>query len=185
MENYACSCEGPCVDYFQVAIKFESTASKGCNNGGPPYEWQVYNKIAGCYGIPKIYAKGTQGGFHIMVKTAGPRSLKPLLHFSAGMWQTEGKDAQYWRQRQKISVLGSQWRACCVSCCHPCVLLTAEQSRLQGWRWMALCGPLCNEMQKGGRCLMPRVCECRSWSCWVQVCGMCGQRRGSRYPFPT
>ncbi len=52
---------------MQVAIKFESTSSKGCSNGSPPYEWQVYTKISGCYGIPKIYAKGTQAGFHIMV----------------------------------------------------------------------------------------------------------------------
>lgn len=60
--------DGFCGFIIQVAIKFESTKSKGCNHGGPPYEWQVYNKITGCYGIPKIYAKGTQHGFHIMVR---------------------------------------------------------------------------------------------------------------------
>ncbi|BDA46424.1 probable casein kinase I isoform delta at N-terminal half [Coccomyxa sp. Obi] len=68
----------------KVAIKFESTSSKGCSNGGPPYEWQVYTKISGCYGIPKIFAKGTQAGFHIMVmELLGPSVWD--------VWNTEGQ----------------------------------------------------------------------------------------------
>lgn len=66
---------------LQVAIKFESTSSKGCSNGGPPYEWQVYTKISGCYGIPKIFAKGTQAGFYIMVSRMcfGHSLMQPTL----------------------------------------------------------------------------------------------------------
>ncbi|KAL8041676.1 hypothetical protein ABFX02_10G179400 [Erythranthe guttata] len=53
-------------DAIEVAIKFEHRNSKGCNYG-PPYEWQVYNTLNGCYGVPWVHYKGSQGDFYILV----------------------------------------------------------------------------------------------------------------------
>ncbi|KAG5555456.1 hypothetical protein RHGRI_006192 [Rhododendron griersonianum] len=53
-------------DALEVAVKFEHRNSKGCNYG-PPYEWQVYNTLNGCYGIPSVHYKGRQGDFYILV----------------------------------------------------------------------------------------------------------------------
>ncbi|KAJ8570510.1 hypothetical protein K7X08_037482 [Anisodus acutangulus] len=53
-------------DAVEVALKFEHRSSKGCNHG-PPYEWQVYNTLNGCYGIPWVHFKGRQGDFYILV----------------------------------------------------------------------------------------------------------------------
>lgn len=53
-------------DAFEVALKFEHRSSKGCNYG-PPYEWQVYNTLNGCYGIPWVHYKGRQGDYYILV----------------------------------------------------------------------------------------------------------------------
>lgn len=53
-------------DAIEVALKFEHRNSKGCNYG-PPYEWQVYNTLNGCYGIPCAHYKGRQGDFYILV----------------------------------------------------------------------------------------------------------------------
>ncbi|KAK1584177.1 hypothetical protein Q3G72_030522 [Acer saccharum] len=54
------------ADAIEVALKFEHRNSKGCNYG-PPYEWQVYNTLNGCYGIPGVHYKGRQGDFYILV----------------------------------------------------------------------------------------------------------------------
>ncbi|THG03559.1 hypothetical protein TEA_022936 [Camellia sinensis var. sinensis] len=54
-------------DALEVAVKFEHRNSKGCNYG-PPYEWQVYNTLNGCYGIPWVHYKGRQGDFYILVR---------------------------------------------------------------------------------------------------------------------
>ncbi|CAN6209435.1 unnamed protein product [Urochloa humidicola] len=53
-------------DAYEVALKFEHQNSKGCNYG-PPYEWQVYNSLNGCYGIPSVHYKGRQGEYYILV----------------------------------------------------------------------------------------------------------------------
>ncbi|KAK4769134.1 hypothetical protein SAY86_027284 [Trapa natans] len=53
-------------DAVEVALKFEHRNSKGCSYG-PPYEWQVYNTLNGCYGIPWVHYKGRQGDFYILV----------------------------------------------------------------------------------------------------------------------
>ncbi|WVZ04957.1 hypothetical protein V8G54_018303 [Vigna mungo] len=53
-------------DAVEVALKFEHRNSKGCNYG-PPYEWQVYSTLNGCYGIPWVHYKGRQGDFYILV----------------------------------------------------------------------------------------------------------------------
>ncbi|CAK8560245.1 unnamed protein product [Lathyrus sativus] len=50
----------------EVAIKFEHTSSKGCNNG-PPNEWQVYNTLGGSHGVPQVHYKGKQGDYFIMI----------------------------------------------------------------------------------------------------------------------
>ncbi|XP_010424160.1 PREDICTED: casein kinase 1-like protein HD16 [Camelina sativa] len=54
------------ADAIEVALKFEHRNSKGCNFG-PPYEWQVYNTLNGCYGVPAVHHKGRQGDFYILV----------------------------------------------------------------------------------------------------------------------
>ncbi|KAJ0673813.1 putative non-specific serine/threonine protein kinase [Helianthus annuus] len=46
-------------------LKFEHCNSKGCNYG-PPYEWQVYISLNGCYGIPWVHYKGRQGDFWLV-----------------------------------------------------------------------------------------------------------------------
>lgn len=53
-------------DAFEVALKFEHRNSKGCNYG-PPYEWQVYSTLNGCYGLPSVHYKGRQGDYYILV----------------------------------------------------------------------------------------------------------------------
>ncbi|XP_042442492.1 casein kinase 1-like protein HD16 [Zingiber officinale] len=53
-------------DAYEVALKFEHRSSKGCNYA-PPYEWQVYNTLNGCYGIPWVHYKGRQGDYYILV----------------------------------------------------------------------------------------------------------------------
>ncbi|KAK9128442.1 hypothetical protein Syun_017239 [Stephania yunnanensis] len=63
-ENGGTERTGP--DACEVALKFEHRSSKGCNYG-PPYEWQVYNTLNGCYGIPWVHHKGRQGDYYIMV----------------------------------------------------------------------------------------------------------------------
>ncbi|CAA6658571.1 unnamed protein product [Spirodela intermedia] len=56
----------PGADAFEVALKFEHRTSKGCNYGAP-YEWQVYNTLNGCYGLPLVHYKGRQGDYYILV----------------------------------------------------------------------------------------------------------------------
>ncbi|KAF0907865.1 hypothetical protein E2562_022269 [Oryza meyeriana var. granulata] len=53
-------------DAYEVALKLEHRNSKGCNYG-PPYEWQVYHTLNGCYGIPAVHYKGRQGDYYILV----------------------------------------------------------------------------------------------------------------------
>ncbi|XP_062212652.1 casein kinase 1-like protein HD16 isoform X1 [Phragmites australis] len=53
-------------DACEVALKFEHRSSKGCNYG-PPYEWQVYHALNGCYGIPSVHYKGRHGAYYILV----------------------------------------------------------------------------------------------------------------------
>ncbi|KAL5209253.1 hypothetical protein ABZP36_004876 [Zizania latifolia] len=60
----ASSSTGP--DAQEVALKFEHRSSKGCTYG-PPYEWQVYNYLNGCYGVPSVHYKGRQGEYYILV----------------------------------------------------------------------------------------------------------------------
>ncbi|KAL0858121.1 hypothetical protein Bca101_063275 [Brassica carinata] len=54
------------ADAIEVALKLEHRNSKGCNFG-PPYEWQVYNTLNSCYGIPAVHHKGRHGDFYILV----------------------------------------------------------------------------------------------------------------------
>ncbi|KAK8918903.1 Casein kinase I isoform delta-like [Platanthera zijinensis] len=53
-------------DAYEVALKFEHRNSKGCSFG-PPFEWQVYTTLNGCYGIPGVHYKGRQGDYFILV----------------------------------------------------------------------------------------------------------------------
>lgn len=50
----------------EVALKFEHRNSKGCSYG-PPHEWQVYNTLGGCHGVPRVHYKGKQGDYYVMV----------------------------------------------------------------------------------------------------------------------
>ncbi|KAK3165589.1 hypothetical protein QOZ80_1AG0035090 [Eleusine coracana subsp. coracana] len=58
--------ERPGPDAYEVALKFEHRNSKGCNYG-PPYEWQVYSALNGCYGVPWVHYKGRQGDYYVLV----------------------------------------------------------------------------------------------------------------------
>ncbi|CAL5436983.1 unnamed protein product [Camellia sinensis] len=40
-------------DAAEVALKFEHRNNKECSYN-PPYEWQVYSTLNGCYGIPLV-----------------------------------------------------------------------------------------------------------------------------------
>ncbi|KAK6941531.1 Protein kinase domain, partial [Dillenia turbinata] len=53
-------------DAFEVALKFEHESSKGCTYG-PPSEWQVYNSLNGCYGLPLVHYKGRLGVYYVLV----------------------------------------------------------------------------------------------------------------------
>ncbi|KNA16698.1 hypothetical protein SOVF_086420 isoform B [Spinacia oleracea] len=53
-------------DAIEVAVKFEHRNSKGCNYG-PPYEWQVYNSLNACYGVPSVHFKGRQAEYYILI----------------------------------------------------------------------------------------------------------------------
>ncbi|KAI3754260.1 hypothetical protein L1987_54039 [Smallanthus sonchifolius] len=53
-------------DALEVALKLEHRNGKGCNYG-PPYEWQVYSTLNGCYGLPMVHHKGRQGDYYILV----------------------------------------------------------------------------------------------------------------------
>ncbi|XP_024959471.1 casein kinase 1-like protein HD16 [Cynara cardunculus var. scolymus] len=53
-------------DALEVALKLEHRNGKGCSYG-PPYEWQVYSALNGCYGLPMVYHKGRQGDYYILV----------------------------------------------------------------------------------------------------------------------
>jgi serine/threonine protein kinase len=51
----------------EVALKFEHKTSKGCTSGGPPYEWSMYTALGSIYGVPKVYFKGIQGDFYVLI----------------------------------------------------------------------------------------------------------------------
>ncbi|CAL5360595.1 hypothetical protein CsSME_00051123 [Camellia sinensis var. sinensis] len=53
-------------DAVEVALKFEHRNNKGCSYN-PPYEWQVYSTLNGCYGIPLVHHKGRLGNYYILV----------------------------------------------------------------------------------------------------------------------
>ncbi|KAJ0744280.1 hypothetical protein HanPI659440_Chr10g0385811 [Helianthus annuus] len=55
---------------FIGTLKFEHCNSKGCNYG-PPYEWQVYISLNGCYGIPWVHYKGRQGHGYAQTECLG------------------------------------------------------------------------------------------------------------------
>ncbi|KAI3690081.1 hypothetical protein L2E82_48056 [Cichorium intybus] len=57
-------------DAIEVALKFWHPNSKACNYG-PPYECQVYSILNGCYGIPWVHYKGTQGDGHALTRSLG------------------------------------------------------------------------------------------------------------------
>uniref|UniRef100_A0A453M1E0 non-specific serine/threonine protein kinase n=1 Tax=Aegilops tauschii subsp. strangulata TaxID=200361 RepID=A0A453M1E0_AEGTS len=67
---------------IEVALKFVHRRSRegSCD---PPYEWQVYQALNGCYGIPSIHYKGCQGDYYILVMDLLGPSLWDVWH-SAG-----------------------------------------------------------------------------------------------------
>ncbi|CAA7392215.1 unnamed protein product [Spirodela intermedia] len=69
--------DGP--NAFKVALKFEHRNSTGCRFG-PPYEWQVYDHLKGCYGLPRVHYKGRQGDYFIMIMDIlGPSLLDVFI----------------------------------------------------------------------------------------------------------
>ncbi|CAA6654026.1 unnamed protein product [Spirodela intermedia] len=64
---------------FKVALKFEHRNSTGCRFG-PPYEWQVYDHLKGCYGLPRVHYKGRQGDYFVMIMDIlGPSLLDVFI----------------------------------------------------------------------------------------------------------
>ncbi|XP_044985281.1 casein kinase 1-like protein HD16 isoform X2 [Hordeum vulgare subsp. vulgare] len=51
---------------IEVALKFVHRTSRE-GSYDPPYEWQVYQALNGCHGIPSIHYKGCQGDYYILV----------------------------------------------------------------------------------------------------------------------
>ncbi|KAI3694792.1 hypothetical protein L1987_77773 [Smallanthus sonchifolius] len=49
-----------------LALKLEHRNGKGCSYG-PPYEWQIYSTLNGCYGVPMVHHKGRQGDYYILI----------------------------------------------------------------------------------------------------------------------
>ncbi|CAN6455886.1 unnamed protein product [Victoria cruziana] len=72
----------------EVALKFEHCKSKGCNYG-PPYEWQVYSTLNGCYGLPLVHHKGRQGDYYVMVMDMLGPSLWDVWNSSNQAMSTE------------------------------------------------------------------------------------------------
>jgi len=66
-----------------VALKFEHRSSKGCKYG-PPYEWTVYDCLENMPGVPRVYHKGRQGDFYVMIMDI----LGPSLW---DIWNTQGQ----------------------------------------------------------------------------------------------
>ncbi|MFS8026232.1 putative non-specific serine/threonine protein kinase [Helianthus anomalus] len=52
--------------HVEVALKLEHRNGKGCGYC-PPYKWQVYSTLNGCYGVPMVHHKGRQGDYYIHV----------------------------------------------------------------------------------------------------------------------
>ncbi|ERN03898.1 hypothetical protein AMTRI_Chr05g64900 [Amborella trichopoda] len=75
-------------DAVEVALKFEHRSSKGCNYG-PPYEWQVYNTLNGCYGLPLVHHKGRQGDYYILAMDMLGPSLWDVWNSSGQAMSTE------------------------------------------------------------------------------------------------
>ncbi|KAL5572678.1 hypothetical protein UlMin_022275 [Ulmus minor] len=73
---------------FEVALKFEHRNSKGCSHG-PPYEWQVYSNLNGCYGLPSVHYKGQQGDYYILVMDILGPSLWDLWNTNNQMLSEE------------------------------------------------------------------------------------------------
>nr|XP_051177808.1 casein kinase 1-like protein HD16 isoform X2 [Lolium perenne] len=74
-------------DAYEVALKLEHRRSKGCSYG-PPFEWQVYQSLNGCYGIPSVHYKGRQGDYYILVMDMLGPSLKDV-------WYSQGQEVTF------------------------------------------------------------------------------------------
>ncbi|KAK3041657.1 hypothetical protein RJ639_001467 [Escallonia herrerae] len=75
-------------DAVEVALKLEHRNGKGCTYG-PPYEWQVYSTLNGCYGIPMVHHKGRQGDYYILVMDMLGPSLWDVWNSSNQMLSEE------------------------------------------------------------------------------------------------
>lgn len=75
-------------DAFEVALKLEHKNSKGCSHG-PPYEWQVYSNLNGCYGLPLVHYKGQQEDYYILVMDILGPSLWDLWNSNSQMLSEE------------------------------------------------------------------------------------------------
>ncbi|KAM7509498.1 hypothetical protein LguiA_019951 [Lonicera macranthoides] len=72
----------------ELALKFEHRNGKGCSYG-PPYEWQVYSTLNGCYGVPLVHYKGRQGDYYILVMDMLGPSLWDVWNSSNHMLSEE------------------------------------------------------------------------------------------------
>ncbi|KAL8102390.1 casein kinase 1-like protein HD16 [Apium graveolens] len=75
-------------DAIEVAMKLEHRNGKGCSYG-PPYEWQVYSTLNGCYGLPLVHYKGRQGDYYILIMDMLGPSLWDVWNSSNQMLSEE------------------------------------------------------------------------------------------------
>ncbi|XP_047086175.1 casein kinase 1-like protein HD16 [Lolium rigidum] len=71
----------------EVALKFELRRSKA-GSYDPPFEWQVYQALNGCYGIPSVHHMGCQGDYCILVMDMLGPSLKDV-------WYSQGQEVTF------------------------------------------------------------------------------------------
>ncbi|KAL8031877.1 hypothetical protein ABFX02_13G058100 [Erythranthe guttata] len=71
-------------DAAEFALKFERRSSTTVRNGVSD-EWNVYEVLEGCYGIPRVYFKGTQSEYCITVMDMLGPSLWDLWKSQSGL----------------------------------------------------------------------------------------------------
>ncbi|KAK4777782.1 hypothetical protein SAY87_017969 [Trapa incisa] len=73
-----CAAVGTSELPLEAALKFEPRI-RNCRDQGPPKEWEVYDALVDCQGIPRVHYKGIHGDHYVMVMDMlGPSMWKIL-----------------------------------------------------------------------------------------------------------
>ncbi|XP_047086176.1 casein kinase 1-like protein HD16 [Lolium rigidum] len=75
------------LNAMEVALKFEHRRNQA-GSCDPPLEWQAYQTLNGCYGIPPVYYKGRQGDYYILIMAM----LGPTLW---DVWYSQGQKMSF------------------------------------------------------------------------------------------